>query len=405
MSESYKTTRQKLYNEIWEMTLTRFCRKHNISYNSVKQVCAENDIPVPTVEYWRNLKKGHKPQIPPLTDTNMVDIEIPYIQSKKQYFDLSSKANTVCILKILEKYSDEKKPLSVRKIIELMERDYMLSVSRATVYDSLEILNKLGYDISTYSENSKGYYLRYRKFNTYEIQTIIDSVAINPMVPTKIEKEIQFKIKKEMGYPNYKSYREIHGVDKRNKMYQRFYYNLEQIDYAIINDKKISFEYGRYNTSGELISTNGKIITLTPERVIFEKNNYFLRCIAENGKDAICYKINKILNISVLEIPADRCPENFEKTYLSDENAVFFSQNCFIKIKCNIKILEDAMEFFGYESEIKKDAETSFLLTRRFDYEYAKLFSLHHLDCCEVLEPVELRDEVMAIIRHNTYSR
>ena len=44
-------------------------------------------------------------------------------------------------------------------------------------------------------------------------------------------------------------------------------------------------------------------------------------------------KINKMLNISVLEMPADRCPENFEKIYSSDENAVFFSQDCFIKIK------------------------------------------------------------------------
>jgi len=403
MSKSYKTTREKLYNEIWQMTVTHYCHKYNVSYKELKKCCEENDIPMPTALYWRELKSGGNPKILPLPPSDIIDIEIPCIQTQRKYFDLTSKANTVCVLKILEKYSDEKKPLSVRKIIELMERDYMLSVSRATVYDSLEILNKLGYDISTYSENSKGYYLRYRKFNTYEIQTIIDSVAINPMVPTKIEKEIQFKIKKEMGYPNYKSYREIHGVDKRNKMYQRFYYNLEQIDYAIINDKKISFEYGRYNTSGELISTNGKIIMLTPERVVFEKNNYFLRCIAENGKDAICYKINKMLNISVLEMPADRCPENFEKIYSSDKNVVFFSQDCFIKIKCNIKILEDAMEFFGYESEIKKDAETSFLLTRRFDYEYAKLFSLNHLNYCEVLEPVELRDEIIAIIRHNTY--
>ncbi|MDY5627260.1 MAG: helix-turn-helix domain-containing protein [Clostridia bacterium] len=226
MSKSYKTTREKLYNEIWQMTVTHYCHKYNVSYKELKKCCEENDIPMPTALYWRKLKGGGNPKILPLPPSDIIDIEIPCIQTQRKYFDLTSKANTVCVLKILEKYSDEKKPLSVRKIIELMERDYMLSVSRATVYDSLEILNKLGYDISTYSENSKGYYLRYRKFNTYEIQTIIDSVAINPMVPTKIEKEIQFKIKKEMGYPNYKSYREIHGVDKRNKMYHRFYYNI-----------------------------------------------------------------------------------------------------------------------------------------------------------------------------------
>ena len=76
----------------------------------------------------------------------------------------NSKANTVCILKILQEYSDGNIILPTSRIIELMDSVYGLHVDRRTVYSSIDILQKLGYSIETYDDNGVGYCLTDKPF-------------------------------------------------------------------------------------------------------------------------------------------------------------------------------------------------------------------------------------------------
>ena len=59
---------------------------------------------------------------------------------------LTDKANAICILKILQEYSDEDHILQMRDLISHMEGIYGLSPDRRTVYSAVELLQDLGYD-------------------------------------------------------------------------------------------------------------------------------------------------------------------------------------------------------------------------------------------------------------------
>lgn len=82
---------------------------------------------------------------------------------------LGDRANIVCLYKILEKYSDEEHILSMSDITGYFMQDYGMKIDRRAVYGAADTLIELGYDISVYKENGKGYYLRSRLFEPSEV--------------------------------------------------------------------------------------------------------------------------------------------------------------------------------------------------------------------------------------------
>jgi hypothetical protein len=69
----------------------------------------------------------------------------------------TDKANVICLLNIFRDYSDGEHILPMGEIIKRMEAVYGLRPDRRTVTSAIETLQTLGFDISPYGENHKGY--------------------------------------------------------------------------------------------------------------------------------------------------------------------------------------------------------------------------------------------------------
>lgn len=109
MAETFKTTREKLYNEIWEISPSQVARKYNISYQKLKKACEETNIPLPPADYWTNIKKGITQPIPPLPPFNEQNLEFPHIATrfKESFSSYSSRHIPFLVLWALETFTDE----------------------------------------------------------------------------------------------------------------------------------------------------------------------------------------------------------------------------------------------------------------------------------------------------------
>ena len=103
---------------------------------------------------------------------------------------LTDKAITMCLLEILKEYSDSSHEMTMKEILSKMESDYMLKPDRRTIYSAVATLIDFGYDISTYEENGKGYFLREREFEQSEIIMLTDAVYAFPFVSGKQSDEL-----------------------------------------------------------------------------------------------------------------------------------------------------------------------------------------------------------------------
>ncbi len=70
------------------------------------------------------------------------------------------KALSLCILRVLEQRAGKENPLSTRHIIEYLASDFNMIAERKAVGRNLLLLQEMGFPLSTYQENGKGYYLK-----------------------------------------------------------------------------------------------------------------------------------------------------------------------------------------------------------------------------------------------------
>ena len=58
--KTIKFNRKELYAEIWERSLSKVAKKHDIQYSKLKEACEKSNIPLPTQAYWSSLYSGKK---------------------------------------------------------------------------------------------------------------------------------------------------------------------------------------------------------------------------------------------------------------------------------------------------------------------------------------------------------
>lgn len=69
------------------------------------------------------------------------------------------KALSLCILRVLEQHASKANPLTTRSIIEYCREDFGMVAERKAVGRNLILLSEMGFSLSTYQDNGKGYYL------------------------------------------------------------------------------------------------------------------------------------------------------------------------------------------------------------------------------------------------------
>ena len=86
----------------------------------------------------------------------------------------TKKMLNLMILKILERYSDERRPLTQKRILELLDIEFGMKCDRRSVKSNLISLKEMGYDINI----RRGVYIR-RDFEEAELRILIDSVLFS----------------------------------------------------------------------------------------------------------------------------------------------------------------------------------------------------------------------------------
>ncbi len=311
----------------------------------------------------------------------------------------NSKANTVCILKILQEYSDGNIILPTSRIIELMDNVYDLHVDRRTVYSSVDILQKLGYSIETYEENGIGYCLTDKPFDVLDVKLIIDSLSLNTVVPKKNEKEIINKLSKLVLNEDKKHVmsRVIGSLKKESDM--GLFYALDTIDLAMQQKLKIAFDY----------LTKDNILThfvLTPMTITQINYHYYLICSNPDEKQNIIFRVKDMKNLMISDEPSG------SYTYLKGFAMLNQTGEDFDLINATLQCTSHIEEIFidTFDSFLLKSKKIIYSGDKEFftaevtgSLESLSRWALSYPDKCKVLEPIELRNLIINKLENNLY--
>lgn len=305
------------------------------------------------------------------------------------------------VLYVLKEYSDEEHILPMRELINFITQEYNEKLDRRTINSSIKTLTDFGYDISTYSENKKGYYLRDREFEVSEIRLLMDAAYSFSGIPSKQTTDIILKIQKLLSKHQRKYYQNLVTIKSPHKTRNKqVFFNIEQLDEAISKRKQVSFIYNSYDFSKNLKPRSSRAFVVDPYLLILENEYYYLICKHNYFNKISNFRIDRMTEVKILEEYAKPAPKdiNFDN-YAKKSAAVYFGEEELFKFRCKNKILNDVIDKFGTEVNIYNFTEETFDFSVKLVDKAATFFALEYLSRCEILSPERSRERMKRYIQ------
>ena len=316
---------------------------------------------------------------------------------------ITDKANAICILNILKEYSDEDHIMQMKDILEKLTLEYGLGPDRRTVYSAMALLIDLGYDISLYEENGKGYFLRTRNLELSEVLLVTDAIYSCPFITSKQSNDLVKKIQSELSVYKRKQYKNLAvSRDERKGNNQEVFLNIELLDYAISMEKKVSFTYLEYDVNKKLVPRRKEPYIVSPYNMIYMNEHYYLICLKDGKDDISLYRIDRMKDI---EISGEKVVSNkINKKEIRNSVYAFTGRPEKIKIRADKKILSDIIDKFGTDIFIIDEGDTV-QVTFSAPPRGIRYWALQYVTSVEIITPTWLREEVMEDISNNKYEK
>lgn len=314
-----------------------------------------------------------------------------------------SKLKTLMIYRLLDRYSDEDHPLSTTDLINMLE-DYQIKCERKSIYADIESLKEMGCDIMTTNYPKRGFFMASRLFELPEVRLLIDAVTSAGFITPKKTQELVNKLETLVSENQAKNLCSQVYVDAQNKCdNEEIYYTIDALNDAIINKKKVKFEYKRRTIDKKnKKSYTTKIHTVSPYALIWKDDHYYLVCNNERFDNLLNLRLDRIRKINVLEKSVRDFSEvsEYQNTFnISDYSSKMFNmfsgESTKVKLLCDLDKREEVMDRFGANVPLNAVDTSHFETTVNATYSDGFVsWVMQYGDKIKVLEPSTLADMV-----------
>ena len=314
--------------------------------------------------------------------------------------------NILYILNVLKKYSDEDHMLSINDIKDYIMDIYEIEIDPRTIRRNINLLKeKFDYDIVTFQDNRKGYYLIKNPdmdFESGEIRAIIDTFSYATFIPKQVSNEIIDKCKNMQNIYENEKLKDYHVYSNITKLENKeIVKNIEDISNAIYNKKKIKFNYYKYELNPFLKNVNTGTRTISPYAIIYELQQMYVVSLKDGKKTLYTYRIDRMKNIEILDEDVNKSIKNKDiEDFVKSTVSMFGKTSEEIEIICDIKLLDNVIDLFGQDSIIKFVDKDHFRLIVNKDIEGFKRYVLTNLDMVKVVKPAKLKNEIETIVKN-----
>ena len=312
------------------------------------------------------------------------------------------KIKLLYIIKILTELTDEDHPLSATEICEKLSA-YDITAERKAIYDDIECLISFGYDIISTRVPKNGYFLASRDFELPEIYLLGDAVRTAKFISEKKTRELTSKLDGMLS--RYQSKKSINGIYIDNSSKTRneeIFYNIDSINTAISEGKKISFKYGKRVLNNRQITTEYKTRTVSPYAMTWQDDHYYLICNYEKYDNLMNLRIDRIKSVQILDEQSRHFSEvsDYKDTfdvadYTKKLFGMFGGDMQQVKLRCSNKILEQVADRFGENIFITNVTDTHFDFTVKAAVSDGLVtWIMNYSSDIEVITPAELRNKI-----------
>lgn len=266
-----------------------------------------------------------------------------------------SKLKTLMIYRMLDKYSDEEHPLSTTDLIALLEQNG-LECERKSIYADIDALKEMGCDIITTNLPKRGFFMASRLFELPEVRLLIDAVTSVGFITPKKTEELVKKLETLVSENQAKELVSQVYIDNNTKCdNEEIYYIIDALNEAILDKKKVKFEYKRRSIDKKNKKNYTlKIHKVSPYALVWKDDHYYLVCNNEKYDNLMNLRLDRIRKITVLDENSRNISEVSEydgefniADYSSKMFNMFAGVNTIVTLLCDLELREEVMDRFG----------------------------------------------------------
>lgn len=331
------------------------------------------------------------------------------------------------ILQILRKYTDANHTMTQQQIVEKIQSDYGLDVNRTTVKSNIEELIRAGYDIQ-YNEIKRKYLdkktgeteensiytdLYYQHdFTEAELHMLIDGLLFSRSVPYKQRKQLIDKLGKLSSSWFNQRMNHMHCMSADSPQNKELFLTIEVLDEAITNGKQVALNYGHYGKDLELhpgLNEDGTIKRqiINPYQMVAAEGRYYLICNNDKYDNAANYRIDRIMNIELLDSDAKQKKDvkGLEngldlQEYMYQNLNMFTSPPVNVEFRIPENYISLVIDFFGEHVSFHNTRQKGIISCRlKVSKEAMKHWAVEHANIVKVVSPASLVDAIREEIR------
>ncbi|MGL5437500.1 MAG: helix-turn-helix transcriptional regulator [Lachnospiraceae bacterium] len=210
------------------------------------------------------------------------------------------KQKLLYLMQLLWERTDENNIITMQEILCELEK-HEIKAERKSIYHDIDTLRQFGMDIEIKRDHPAGYYLASRDFEISELKILVDAVQASKFITAQKSRELIKKLERLASVHDAKKLqRQVYVNNRVKTMNKSIYYNVDKIHEAILSNTQITFQYFAWTVKKEArMKRNGALYCVSPWRLIWEDENYYLIAYDSAAGKAKFYRTDKMVNIEL----------------------------------------------------------------------------------------------------------
>lgn len=284
------------------------------------------------------------------------------------------KQKLLYIMKFFMEKTDDDYGVTVADIIEYLD-SYDIVAERKSIYNDIDCLRDFGLDIvKTKVGKSSLFSLVSREFTLEEIKLLIDAVQSSKFITVKKSRDLIRKIETLTSENQAKElHRQVIVANRVKNSNEDIYRNIDSINRAINNKRKISFYYTQWAVSRSgakkvvrVRRHDGKRYLLTPKALTWDDENYYLIAFDKEAEKLKHFRVDKMEDITVEEARADstKAVDKFDlAVYTKQVFGMYGGETVSVKLRFDDSLIGVVVDRFSDRVFIQPHGDGTFTMS------------------------------------------
>ena len=267
--------------------------------------------------------------------------------------DNTAKLRPLYLAKILYEQTDEEHYLTTVQLMQILEEQYGISAHRQTIKADIDLLKQFGLEIEEVKSVQNRYNLYGRQFDIPELKLLIDAVESSKFITAHKSQELVDKLSRLAGeHASAGLKRNVCCENRVKPGNEKIYLIIDAINEAINENKKISFQYFRYDVNKkQQLKLDGKSYVITPLHLVWNGDYYYMIGVYDYKQRLGSFRVDRIAKRpTILEEEGTPAPEGFDvNEHINTTFRMFNSPHAEVELICDNNVMDSIIDRFGEE--------------------------------------------------------